>query len=275
MAGRVEGRRAIVTGAAAGIGQATAELLAREGAAVVVADLNAEGAEAVAAGIRDAGGRAIAQPTDVSDEDAVKAMVAAAVAEFGGLDILHNNAAMTASHEHAHDTNLLEMTVEYWDRSFAVNLRGPMLCAKHAIPVMIEGGGGAIVNTSSNQSLAGDLSQFAYSAAKAGVNALTRSIATSFGRHGIRCNTVSPGHIETANTRAAVSPEMGEQIVSHNLVPRAGRAEDLAHAVLWLVSEDAAFVTGQLLSIDGGQMAHLPHYAYLVASGAVTTDTVD
>jgi len=119
---------------------------------------------------------------------------------------------------------------------------------------MIAGGGGAIVNTSSNQSLAGDLSQFAYSAAKAGVNALTRSIATTYGRSGIRCNTVSPGYIETDNTRSSVSSEMGEEIVSHNLVPRPGYAEDLAHAVLYLVSDDASFVTGQLLSVDGGQL---------------------
>lgn len=272
MANRLVGKRAIVTGAASGIGRATAELLAREGAAVVVADLDRDGAETVAAGIRDQGGRAVARRTDVSSEDDVRAMVATAVDAFGGLEILHNNAAMTASAEHAQDADLLSMSVEFWDRSFSVNLRGAMLGAKHAIPAMIESGGGAIVNTSSNQSLAGDLSQFAYSAAKAGVNALTRSIATTYGRHGIRCNTISPGYIETPSTRAAVTPEMGAEIVSHNLVPRAGRAEDLAHAVLYLVSDEAAFVTGQLLSVDGGQLAHLPHYAHLTSSGAVTTD---
>ncbi len=272
MGERVKGKVAIVTGAASGIGEATAKLLASEGAAVVVADMNGEGAERVAAAIRAAGGRAVSQRTDVSKEDDIRAMVARAVSEFGGLHILHNNAAMTAGHEHANDLDLLTMTVEYWDRSFSVNLRGAMLGAKHAIPVMIAGGGGAIVNTSSNQSLGGDLSQFAYSAAKAGVNALTRSIATTFGRRGIRCNTVSPGHIETPTNKASVSPEMSAAIVSNNLIPRAGRADDLAQAVLYLVSDEASFVTGQLLSIDGGQMAHLPHYSYLVASGAKTTN---
>jgi NAD(P)-dependent dehydrogenase (short-subunit alcohol dehydrogenase family) len=273
MAGRVEGKRAIVTGAAAGIGRSTAELLAREGASVLIADIDEAGAETVAADIRNRGGRAIACRTDVSSEAEINDMVQAATEHFGGIDILHNNAAMTAGHEHANDADLLSMSVEYWDRSFAVNLRGAMLGAKHAIPVMIAGGGGSIVNTSSNQSLAGDLSQFAYSAAKAGINALTRSIATTYGSRGIRCNTVSPGYIETDNTLSAVSTEMGAEIVSHNLVARAGRAEDLAQAVLFLASDDASFVTGQLLSVDGGQLAHLPHYAYLHRTGAVTTDS--
>ncbi|MBK7948925.1 MAG: glucose 1-dehydrogenase [Deltaproteobacteria bacterium] len=272
MGERVKGKVAIVTGAASGIGEATATLLAAEGASVVVADMNAEGAERVAAAIRAAGHKAVAQKTDVSSEADIQRMIGRAVSEFGGLHILHNNAAMTAGHEHANDLDLLTMTVDYWDRSFSVNLRGAMLAAKHGIPVMIQGGGGAIVNTSSNQSLAGDLSQFAYSAAKAGVNALTRSIATTYGRSGIRCNTVSPGHIATASSKASVSPEMSDAIIANNLIPRAGRAEDLAHAVLYLASDEASFVTGQLISIDGGQMAHLPHYSYLIASGAQTTN---
>jgi NAD(P)-dependent dehydrogenase (short-subunit alcohol dehydrogenase family) len=275
MGERVKGKVAIVTGSASGIGQATAELLATEGASVVVADMNEEGAEKVAAKIRAGGGNAVAQPTDVSQESDIRRMIARAVNEYGGLQILHNNAAMTAGHEHAQDMDLLTMTVDYWDRSFSVNLRGAMLAAKHGIPVMIAGGGGAIVNTSSNQSLAGDLSQFAYSAAKAGVNALTRSIATSYGRQGVRCNTVSPGHIETASNKASVSPEMSDVIVSNNLIPRAGRAEDLAQAVLYLVSDESSFVTGQLISIDGGQMAHLPHYSYLTTSGNVTTNQAE
>jgi NAD(P)-dependent dehydrogenase (short-subunit alcohol dehydrogenase family) len=275
MGDRVAGKVAVITGSASGIGRATAELFAAEGASVVLADIDGEGAERAAEEIRAAGGRAIAQHTDIAVEADIARMVEAAVGEFGGLHVLHNNAAMTASHEHAQDADLLTMSVEFWDRSFSVNLRGAMLASKHAIPVMIAGGGGAIVNTSTNQSLAGDLSQFAYSAAKAGVNALTRSIATAYGRRGIRCNTVAPGFIATASTGKAVSAEMAEAIVSSNLIPRAGQATDLAQAVLYLASDEASFVTGQLISIDGGQLAHLPHYSFLNASGMVTTNTAD
>jgi NAD(P)-dependent dehydrogenase (short-subunit alcohol dehydrogenase family) len=275
MGDRVAGKVALITGSASGIGKATAELFAAEGASVVIADIDASGAEAVAEGIRAFGGRAIAQATNVASEAEIAAAVAAAVQEFGGLDVLHNNAALTAPHEHAQDADLLTMSVDYWDRSFSVNLRGAMLASKHALPVMIEGGGGAIVNTSTNQSLAGDLSQFAYSAAKAGINALTRSIATAYGRQGIRCNTVAPGFIATDATRKAVSPEMESAIVAHNLVPRAGRAEDLAQAVLYLASDEASFVTGQLISVDGGQLSHLPHYEFLNRSGTVTTNAAE
>lgn len=269
--GRVEGKVAIVTGSGSGIGAATASLLASEGAKVVIADLDEGRAEKVADSIRASGGKAIAQRTDVSREEDVVAMVEAAVETFGRLDVLHNNAAMTATAEHTNDADLLSMSVEYWDRSFAVNLRGAMLGCKHAIPKMIEGGGGSIINTSSNQSLAGDLSQFAYSAAKAGVNALTRSVATTFGRQGIRCNTVSPGIILTEVTRSACPPDVIDAIVASNLVPRGGEPEDLARAVLFFASDESSFITAHLLPVDGGQLGHLPHFAYLNASGTVTT----
>jgi len=271
-AGRVEAKVAIVTGAASGIGRTTAMRLAEEGASIVVADLDAEGAESVAEEIRSSGGAARSEKVDVSREEDVARMVSAAVETFGGLHILHNNAAMTSASEHAHDADLLTMTVEYWDRSFSVNLRGAMLGCKHAIPAMIRSGGGSIINTSSNQSLSGDMSQFAYSAAKAGVNALTRSVATTYGRDGIRCNTVSPGIIRTPSMTGSVSPEMEAAIVAHNLIPRAGEPEDLANLVLFLASDEASFVTGQLVSVDGGQLAHLPHYAYLRIASSRTTD---
>ncbi|MBW2426267.1 MAG: SDR family oxidoreductase [Deltaproteobacteria bacterium] len=271
-AGRVQGKVAIVTGAGSGIGRESAELLAREGARVVAADLDRESAEETVERILEGGGEAVASRTDVSREEEVVAMVATAVESWDRLDVLHNNAAMTAMVDHAHDADLLTMTVEYWDRSFAVNLRGAMLGCKHAIPVMIRSGGGSIVNMSSNQALSGDMSQFAYSAAKAGVNALTRSVATTYGARGVRCNTLSPGLILTPSALAACPQEVVDAIVASNLVPRAGQPLDLAQAVLFLASDDASFITGQTLSVDGGQLAHLPHFAYLKATGHRTTE---
>jgi NAD(P)-dependent dehydrogenase (short-subunit alcohol dehydrogenase family) len=153
--GRVDGKRAILTGAASGIGRATAELFAREGAHVVIADLNETAAKEVAAAIRDEGGQADAQPVDIGDPASVVEMVAASVRVLGGLDILFNNAADTSVATMERDGALVDMDVEVWDHCMNVDLRGAMLCAKYAIPHLIEAGGGAIVNTSSNLSLAG------------------------------------------------------------------------------------------------------------------------
>jgi len=269
--GRVEGKVAIVTGAASGIGRASAELLAREGASVVIADRDAAGAERVAREIEVAGGRALAQRVDIAIEREVEALVAKTVERFGALHVLHNNAALTDMAQHAVDASLLEMRPEDWDRSLAVNLRGAMLCSKHAIPQMIRAGVGSIVNMSSNQALAGDRTQFAYAAAKAGVAQLTRSIATAYGRQGIRSNTISPGMIRTPGSEAACTPEVFAMIESHNLVARTGLPRDIAWAVLFLASDESSFITGQTLCVDGGQLAHLPHYADLVRSGTTTT----
>ena len=269
--GRVDGKVAIVTGGASGIGRATAALLAREGARVVVADRNLAGARQVAKEIGERGGQALAQWVDIAEESAVEALVAAAVERFGAVHVLHNNAALTDAGQHAADQDLVEMRVEDWDRSMAVNLRGAMLCCKHALPPMLGAGGGSIVNTASNQALSGDLTQFAYAAAKAGLIQLARSVATAYGRRGIRCNGVSPGLIRTPASEAACTPEMMDAIVEHNLVPRAGEPDDMAHAVLFLASDESAFITGQVLCVDGGQLAHLPHYGHLVRTGSTTT----
>jgi NAD(P)-dependent dehydrogenase (short-subunit alcohol dehydrogenase family) len=269
--GRVQGKVAIVTGAASGIGRASAELLAREGACVVVADRDAAGAERVAREIEARGGRVLAQRVDIAEEDAIEAMIAAAVARFGALHVLHNNAALTDMAQHAVDASLVAMQQKDWDRSLAVNLRGAMLCTKHALPAMIRAGGGSIINMTSNQALAGDLTQFAYAAAKAGVAQLTRSTATAYGRQGIRANTISPGLIRTPGSEAACTPEVFAMIEAHNLVPRVGEPLDVAYAVLFLASDESSFITGQTLCVDGGQLAHLPHYANLVQSGTTTT----
>src|SRR5262249_4270955 len=157
------------------------------------------------------------------------------------------------------DASLVGMRQKDWDRALAVNLRGAMFCTKHAIPAMLRAGGGSIINMSSNQALAGDLTQFAYAAAKAGVAQLTRSTATAYGRQGTRANTISPGLIRTPASEAACSPEMFALLESHNLVPRIGVPLDIAWTVLFLASDESSFITGQTFCVDGGQLAHLPH----------------
>jgi len=261
--GKLAGRVAIVTGAASGIGRATAFALAREGASVVVADLNAEGAKRVAGEIEAAGGSAIGQATDVSSEPSIVAMVAAAVERFGGLDILHNNAAASDPALMGSDGELTSLTLDTWERTLAVNLRGPMLGCKHAVPRMLERGGGVIVNTSSASGLAGDLVRTAYGVSKAGLDSLTRYVATQYGKRGIRCNSIAPGVIATPALAANVPPEMIAVYERSHLTPRLGRPEDIAAVVVFLATDDAAFITGQTLSVDGGLLAHHPAVAEL------------
>ena len=259
-AGRLAGRVAVVTGAASGIGRATALRLAQEGAAVVVADLSGAGAAQVAKEIAAAGGRAVGHAADVADEPSVVAMIERAVVEFGGLDILHNNAAASDPALMSRDGDVAALEVEVLDRTLAVNLRGPMLGCKHAIPRMLERGRGAIVNTSSASGLVGDPVRTAYGASKAGLDSLTRYVATQYGKRGIRCNSIAPGVIATPALAANVPPEMIAIYERSHLTPRLGRPEDIAAAVAFLVSDDAAFITGQTLCVDGGLLAHHPAF---------------
>lgn len=268
---RLSGKVAIVTGGASGIGRTSALMMAEQGARVVVADRHGEGAEAVAAEVRAAGGEAVGISADIGEEDQIKAMVAKAMSEFGALHVLHNNAALTDASAHARDMTVIDLDAEVWDRSMAINARGTMLACKHAIPAMMSSGGGSIINTASNQALSGDLSQTSYAAAKGAVVTLTMSVATAFGRSGIRCNCISPGAIRTPSLINACPPEIIAVIESHNLIPRIGEPEDIANLAIFLASDESAFITGQVIRCDGGQLAHLPHYAYLVEASATTT----
>jgi NAD(P)-dependent dehydrogenase (short-subunit alcohol dehydrogenase family) len=257
--GKLEGKVALVTGAGSGIGRASARALAEAGARVVLADLDEARARAAAAEL--GAGRAVAVRADVSQEaDAVR-MVRCAVETFGGLDVLHNNAAASDPAVIGRDGDLLELEVAVWDRALAVNARGVMLGCKHGIPAMLARGGGSIINTSSVSGMTGDLSRPAYGASKGAVNALTLIVATMYGKRGIRCNAIAPGVIRTPALDANITPAQVALFEQSNLVPRLGRPEDVAALVVFLASDDSAYLTGQILKLDGGALSHLPTFA--------------
>ena len=256
--GRLDGKIAIVTGAASGIGKVTAQRMAAEGARTVVADINADGAEAVAAMIAAGGGEAIAVQADLGDPGSVRAMIGAAVTGYGGLDILHNNAA--ATHLAAtRDVPVSAADPDVWDETMRVNLRGTMLAIQAAAPHLIARGGGSIINTASGSGLTGDLRNPAYGASKAALINLTRYVATEYGKQGVRCNAISPGFIVIGEKpgREAVHATM----LRHALTPRLGQPGDVAALVVFLASDESAFITGQNICVDGGSLAHQPFVA--------------
>lgn len=255
------GRRAIITGAASGVGAATAAMFARLGASVTVADINGDGAEQVAAGIIEAGGRAIAVAVDVTHEEQVIEMVARTVREFGGVDVLHNNAAALSNDILGRDRDLADMTVELWDQTHAVNLRGVMLGCKHAVHHMLEQGGGCIINTASTAGQAGDLVRSAYGASKAGVEMFTKYVATMYGHRNIRANAVAPGLVLSPIALANLDAASSARFRRGRLIERAGTPDDIAAMVAFLASDLAGFITGQVINVDGGVLAHAPSYA--------------
>jgi len=259
--GRLDGKVAVITGASGGIGRACAEAMAREGARVVLSDLPGAGVDRAAAAIKEAGGTAVHHEGDVSEESHVVAMIGTAADNFGRLDILDNNAAATDLQLVMQDSNVVETPVEVWDRVMAVNLRGAMLTCKHAIPLMIKGGGGSIINTSSGESLMGDIRMCAYGTSKAALNGLTRYVATAFGKEGVRCNAIAPGLVRTAKLAEVVPPVLIDIYQQNHLTSRVGETADIANLVVFLASDESAFITGQVIPIDGGYTSHLPHYA--------------
>ncbi|MBV8804282.1 MAG: SDR family oxidoreductase [Sinobacteraceae bacterium] len=264
MTGRLRDKVAIVTGAASGIGAETAVRLAAEGAATVVADINLAGAQQLVDRITAAGNVAAAVHVDLGEERSVAALIAFAVERFGGLDILDNNAADTRLSS-MRDVGLEQTDVEVWDALMRINLRGTMLACRAAIPQMRARGGGSIINMSSGSGLTGALAPTAYGVSKAAIISLTQYVATQHGKEGIRCNAIAPGLIVTpATTSAYATGPFGEMMLRHHLTPRLGRPEDIASMVAFLASDESQFVTGQVIAVDGGLLAHAPYHADMV-----------
>jgi NAD(P)-dependent dehydrogenase (short-subunit alcohol dehydrogenase family) len=253
----VAGKVAVVTGGAGGIGSATARALAREGAGVAVVDIDRAGAERVATEIEAAGGRALALGVDLSEEPGVIEAVRHVVDHFGRLDVLHNNAALTDSAFLDRDTPVTGLDLEVWDRTLAVNLTSQMLTCKHAIPEMVRNGGGSIINMSSGASLKGDRTRTAYGVSKAGVNTLTMYVATAHGKQNIRVNAIVPGLIITDAVRAHLTEEIVTGLGRAILTTHLGEPDDIANTVVFLASDESRYITGQLLSVDGGMSAHV------------------
>lgn len=251
---RMQGKVAIITGGAVGIGRATALLFGREGAKLVIADMDAEKGTEFEGTLKEMGLEGFFVKADVRESGEVEGVVEATMKRFGRIDTLVNNAGVAAS------IPVVELSEEDWDRIVDTNLKGTYLCCKYAIPKMIEGGGGTIVNLGSVHGLVGKARVAAYNAAKAGVINLTRNMALDYAPHNIRVNAVCPGYVETEMVRRAINRNENpakayEELVQLHPMGRLGRPEEIAHAILFLASDESSFATGSSLVIDGGYTA--------------------
>lgn len=252
--GQLDGKVAVVTGAASGIGAATVRRFAAEGAAVVIADINDEGGEAVAKALRHDGARAQFRHTDVTSLADLQAVVGVAVSSYGGLDVIHNNAAASGG-GYLHEID--ELT---WDHSLKIMLTGVFYGMKAAIPAMLERGGGSIVNTSSIEGIVAEIMAAPYNTAKAGMINLTRTAAIEYGRKKIRANCICPGVVDTPmfELLLQVSPKNREQVAAAHALGRILRPEEIANVALFLASEQSSAITGTAIVVDGGLISNSP-----------------
>lgn len=247
---RLPNKVAIITGAASGLGHAASELFAREGASVVVTDIAADAGEETVKSIRNAGGSAIFVKANVANEDEVQHMVNTAIDTFGRVDILYNNAGIMP----AADGSVTEISEALWENVMDVNLKSAFLCCKYTIPHMQRQGQGSIINTASFVAFMGcTVPQDAYTASKGGMLALTKSLAVQYGPHGIRCNAICPGPIETPLLRTLwTSEEARNKRLERIPLGRFGEATDIIYMALYLASDESSWTTGAWIIIDGG-----------------------
>ena len=263
---RLKNKVAIVTGSTSGIGIGIARLYAAEGAQVIVCGRRAEKGQGVVDSIIAEGGKAAFHTMDITDPASIEKLVEDTAATYGHIDILVNNAANVA----LKDGRVDELTIEMWDAIFQSDMRGTFYVTKCALPHMIQAGGGSIINIGSMASCGGDLGSTAYASAKAGVDMFTKPVALQYGKQNIRCNCVRPGLIVTPDNEAKVPPALKEIFLSNIMVNRYGCPEDIGNACVYFGSDESAYVTGQIITVDGGLNSHAPTVAQFRSMGSRT-----
>lgn len=264
---RLENKVAIVTGSTSGIGMGIARLFAAEGAQVIVCGRRADKGQAVVDSILAEGGKAAFHTMDITAPSSIEALVADTAETYGKIDILVNNAANVA----LPDGRVDELTIEMWDAIFQSDLRGTFYVTKCVLPYMCKDArGGSIVNIGSMASCGGDLGSTAYASAKAGVDMFTKSVALQYGKENVRCNCVRPGLIVTPDNEAKIPQALKDIFLSNIMVNRYGCPEDIGHACVYFASDESAYVTGQIITVDGGLNSHAPTVAQFRAMGSRT-----
>ena len=263
---RLEGKVVIVTGSTSGIGIGIARLCAKEGAKVVICGRREEKGLAVVNKIAEEGGEAWFHTMDITSTESIESLFADVKEHFGKIDVLVNNAANVA----LKDGRVDQLTIEMWDAIFNSDMRGTFYATKCVLPYMIENGGGSIINIGSMASIAGDLGSTAYACAKAGVDMLTKDVALQYGKQNIRCNCIRPGLIVTPENDAHVPAFVKEIFLSNIEVNRYGCPEDIGAMAVFFASDESAYVTGQIINVDGGMNSHVPTVSEMKQIGKKT-----